>query len=220
MGKISILIGLATVTLWGCSAPNENETASSATADTTAITAATTSAAKEPPLDSATIMKNWHEYMTPGDIHKMLAASVGKWAVETTMWDPLHKDAAPDKSMGTSDTKMILNGLFQESTYSGTMMGMPFQGVGIIGFNNSRKLFSSTWVDNMGSGMMYLEGVYDSGSKAIVLKGKMTTPSMRKDQEIREVLKNVDDNSQLMEMYTTLDDGKEFKAMEIKYTRK
>jgi hypothetical protein len=31
-------------------------------------------------------MKAWQNYMTPGDIHKMLAASDGTWNEDITMW--------------------------------------------------------------------------------------------------------------------------------------
>ncbi len=38
--------------------------------------------------------------------------------------------------------------------------------------------------------------------------------------EIRETFKIIDDNTQMMEMFSQGPDGKEFKMMEIKYTRK
>ncbi len=38
--------------------------------------------------------------------------------------------------------------------------------------------------------------------------------------EIRETFKIIDDNTQMMEMFGNGPDGKEFKMMEIKYTRK
>ncbi len=31
-------------------------------------------------------MKAWMDYMTPGDIHKMLAKSDGDWDADMTMW--------------------------------------------------------------------------------------------------------------------------------------
>ncbi|WP_374463569.1 hypothetical protein [Chryseobacterium sp.] len=35
------------------------------------------------PVDSATAMKAWMEYSTPGEMHKMLAKSDGIWTGET-----------------------------------------------------------------------------------------------------------------------------------------
>lgn len=37
-------------------------------------------------VDSATAMKAWMDYATPGEPHKMMAASDGTWEGETTSW--------------------------------------------------------------------------------------------------------------------------------------
>jgi hypothetical protein len=31
-------------------------------------------------------MKKWMDYMTPGEMHKMLASHTGKWSAKTTFW--------------------------------------------------------------------------------------------------------------------------------------
>jgi hypothetical protein len=31
-------------------------------------------------------MKAWQDYMTPGDMHKMIASSDGTWNEDITMW--------------------------------------------------------------------------------------------------------------------------------------
>ena len=41
-----------------------------------------------------------------------------------------------------------------------------------------------------------------------------------KEMKVREVMKFIDENNQLMEMYMTPAAGKEFQTMEIKFTRK
>ena len=40
---------------------------------------------------SETEMKAWMEYMTPGDMHKLLAQQEGEWTTESKMWmvDPM-----------------------------------------------------------------------------------------------------------------------------------
>ena len=40
------------------------------------------------------------------------------------------------------------------------------------------------------------------------------------DTDIRETFKIIDENTQEMEMFVMTPDGKEFKTMNIKYTRK
>jgi len=169
-------------------------------------------------MDSAAMMKAWQEYMTPGDMQKMLAKADGAWDTEISYWvDP---SQPAQKSMGTCTNKMVLNGLYQESVFKGNMMGMPFEGHGTVGYDNAKKIFVSSWIDNMGSGIMNLQGTWDNASNSLVLKGTTTEPTTGKDTEVREVLKIIDNNNHVMEMYGAGPDGKEMKMMEIKFTRK
>jgi hypothetical protein len=168
--------------------------------------------------DSATAMKNWMAYATPGEIHKMLAKSNGAWATEITLWEA--PGGPSQKVMGSSVNKMIMGGKYQQSNYSGNMMGMPFEGLGTTAYDNMKKVLISTWIDNMGTGMMVLEGPWDEATKSATMTGKEVDPSIGKEISIREVFKVVDDNTQIMEMYKPAPDGQEFKTMEIKYTRK
>src|SRR5687767_6936424 len=161
-------------------------------------------------------MKAWTDYMTPGDVHKMMAKWDGKWKGDVTMW--MQPGAPPTKSTSTTVNKMIMRGRYQEGRHTGNMMGMPFEGVSTVGWDNARKVLVSTWIDNMGTGVMYMEGPWDAASKSATLKGKATDPMTGKEMDIREVFTIVDDNTQKMEMYCT-QKGQEFKTMEIVYTR-
>ena len=168
--------------------------------------------------DSATAMKNWMEYSTPGEIHKMLAKSDGAWKSELTMWD---KPGGPSmQATGTMTNRMIMGGRYQVSNFSATMMGMPFEGMSTVAYDNKKKVFISTWIDNFGTGLTTFEGTWDDATKSINSTGKMMEPSAGKELTVRETFKIVDDNTQVMEMYRPAPDGKEFKTMEVKYTRK
>lgn len=170
-----------------------------------------------PQLDSATKAKNWQEYMTPGDMQKMMAAWNGTWTGEVTVWmDP---SAPPMKSSTTAVNKMIMNGMYQESDHTGSFGGMPFMGKSITGFDNHRKVFVSSWIDNMGSGIMNMEGPWDAATKTATLKGKMVDGQTRQMTDYKQTFKIIDDKTQLMEMFVMMGD-KEIKTMEIKYTRK
>ena len=168
--------------------------------------------------DSATMMKNWQDYMTPGPVHKMMAKWDGTWNGDVTMW--MYPGAPEQKSKSTAVNKMIMNGLYQESTHTGNMMGMPFNGKSIVAYDIHKNEFMSTWIDNMGSGIMVLKGPWDEGTKTVTLKGTMTDAGTKGDVAVRETFKIIDDNNQEMEMFTMMPDGKEFKTMNIKFSRK
>ena len=162
-------------------------------------------------------MKAWQDYMTPGDVHKMIASSDGTWNEEVTMW--MTPGAPPSKSTATAENKMILGGRYQQSTTTGSFNGMPFEGQNLLAYDNAKKVFLSTWIDNMGTGMMEMQGTWDNASKTINFTGTAVDPMTGKDMNIRETFTLVDNNTQMMDMYAT-QDGKEYKTMEVKFTRK
>lgn len=156
-------------------------------------------------------------YSTPGEIHKMLAKTVGDWSCKVTTW--MEPGAPPTSSDAEAKNEMILGGRYLQSTSTGNFMGMPFEGIAITGYDNARKKFINTWIDNMGTGIMVLTGTWDEATKSIQFLGTMVDPMSGKDVPVREVLRFVDDKNQVMEMYSR-NAGKEFKTMEIKYTMK
>ncbi|HUR66444.1 MAG TPA: DUF1579 domain-containing protein, partial [Chitinophagaceae bacterium] len=120
----------------------------------------------------------------------------------------------------TAVTESIYGGLYSQSKNSGDMMGSPFQGVSTMGYDNLKKEFISTWIDNMGSGIMTMTGQYDAAAKKLNLSGKMMCMNGQ-EGNMREVFTFVDDDHQTLEMYgPDPATGKEYKNMEIKYTRK
>jgi len=195
----------------------KGKTAAAAGSDKTDSTAASS---EWKPVDSATAIKAWMEYSTPGEMQKMLAKSDGTWTGETTMW--MENGAKPMMSKSEETNKMMFGGRYQITNHKGDFMGMPFEGMSIVGYDNSKKKFVSTWIDNMGTGIMNGEGDWNASTKSVEFKGKMTDPSRPgKDCDFREVFTFVDDNTQKLEMYgPDSKTGKEYKTMEIKYTRK
>ena len=171
----------------------------------------------QPPMDSAAIMKACTDNMTPGDMHKMMATWAGKWDEQLSFWTA--PDAPAQSHTASAENKVILNGLYLQTLHKGDMFGMPFEGMGTMAYDNVKKVFVSTWVDNMGSGIMHLEGIWDDAGKTLTMKGKMSDPISCGEVDVKEITKVIDDNNHVMEMYTT-QAGKEFKSMEIKMTRK
>ncbi|MGQ0738341.1 MAG: DUF1579 domain-containing protein [Bacteroidota bacterium] len=170
-------------------------------------------------VDSATAMKAWMDYATPGDVHKMISGSDGAWNAEVTNW--MAEGAPPTTTMATANNKMIMDGRYQVTEFSGEMMGMPFNGMGILSYDNYKKTFTNVWIDNMGTGIMSMEGQWDDATKSMTLTGKYTNPANGMECEMKEVFTMTDNDNQKMEMWgpdqTT---GKQYKTMEIKFTRR
>lgn len=212
--KKLIMLFSAAVLLSAC---EKTKTADNANSDKTDTIAANS---EWKPVDSATATKAWMEYSTPGEMQQMIAKSDGNWTGETTMW--MENGGQPMTSKSEATNKMMFDGRYQMSTHKGNMMGMPFEGISILGYDNAKKKFVSSWIDNMGTGIMTLEGDWNPSTKSIEFKGKMTDPTRpEKDCNVREVFTFIDDNTQKMEMFgPDAKTGKEFKTMEIVFKRK
>jgi hypothetical protein len=167
------------------------------------------------PVDSATAMKSMMEAGTPGKEQAMLAKDNGTWKAEVTMWES--PEAAPMKSTGSLTNKMIMGGRYQLTTFKGDMMGMPFEGTSTTGYDNARKVWVSSWVDNMSTGIMNMEGTWDEATQTATYTGKMLCPANGKMCEMKQVMKKIDDKTEIMEMYgPDMKTGKQYKNMEMK----
>lgn len=215
MKRLVLTCCTATILLFAC---NNNKNA-----DATATTTDTTMSDKKEeawiPIDSATMMKSWMEYATPGPVHAMLAKSNGNWNAEVTNW--MAKGAPGQTSIASCVNSMVMDGRYQKSEFKGDFGGMPFNGMSLTAYDNYEKIFKSTWIDNMGTGIMMMQGPWDEASKSMTLTGSAINPANGKNCKMREVFKIVDDNTQVMEMYgPDPQTGEEYKSMEIKFTRK
>ncbi|OIQ22068.1 MAG: hypothetical protein BM557_01440 [Flavobacterium sp. MedPE-SWcel] len=171
----------------------------------------------EEPMDSIAMQEAWMEHMTPSDMHKMLAEETGEWNNEMSFW---MAPGAPEQNMeSTCAIKMILGGRYQETKYSGDMDGMPFEGMATVAYDNASKKFTSTWIDNMGTGMLVMTGTHDADSNTMNFTGEMVDGMTKKTRAVREVYTIVDENTRKMEMF--YDSGEnEYKSMEITMRRK
>ena len=161
-------------------------------------------------------MQVWMEYMTPGPMHEMLAKSVGDWKTVSKFW----MDPAGDPMIveGTGKTEMILGGRYQKMTHRSAMMGMQTEGISTIGYDNATEEFTMTWIDNIGTGTAIAKGKYNENTNSIIMNGTMVDPMSKQEMNIKQVLKFLDNDHQLLEMYLDYN-GQEFKSMEIEFTR-
>lgn len=162
------------------------------------------------------MQKLWMEYMTPGWAHKILAEHTGDWKAVMTFWmDP---KSEPTKSEGTATAEMILGGRYLQIKFKGTMMGMPYEGLSTDAYDNSKKVFINTWIDNTATGMMYSEGKYDKNTKTITYEGKTFNPMTKAEEKYRETMCYKDKDKMVMEVFS-YKDGKEYKSLIVEYTR-
>lgn len=94
------------------------------------------------------------------------------------------------------------------------MMGSPFTGIGVTGYDNHTKKYVSTWMDSMSTTILVFEGTASTDGKTITQESHYDTP-FKGPLTWRSVTEIVDDNTWSFEMFGTDKDGKEEKIMEI-----
>jgi hypothetical protein len=151
---------------------------------------------------------------TPGPAHKALDAFVGNWKAEVKCW--CEPGGSPNVSQGTAKASWTLNGHFLESEFHGEMMGKPFNGRSLMGYDNIKQTFNTVWVSDMQTSIFTSEGKGENGNKVITLEGKSNCPATgRKDIPMKTVFRVLSPDNYVFEMFN---DGA--KSMEITYTRK
>jgi hypothetical protein len=177
--------------------------------------------------DMQKMMTQMMELSKLNENHKLLADLAGTWSYTVKMWMNPDPNAKPEESKGTAVRKSMMDGRFFVVDVAGKMempgadgkkKEMTFKGMGIEGYDNVKKKFVGTWMDNMGTGVMMSEGDYDPATKTFTYASEYEAiPGMK--TKIREVVKIVDKDHHTFEWYEDRG-GKEAKTMEINYTRK
>ncbi len=167
--------------------------------------------------DKAEMMKKMEAAGTPGPAHKALEAFVGNWKAEVKCW--CEPGGAPQVSQGTAKANWILNGHFLEAEFHGEMMGKPFTGRSLMGYDNIKQTFNTVWVSDMQTSMLTSEGKGENGNKVITLEGNTTCPSTGpKNISIKTVFRVISPDKHVLEMFHG-SKGENAKTMEITYTR-
>jgi hypothetical protein len=180
--------------------------------DTQEVTPAPANATKDDPARQKLL-----EYATPGAAHEVLDAKIGKWNTSAKFW--MEPDAQPETLTGASETTWILDNRFIQESFAGTFRGDPFHGRGTTGYDNIKQKYVSSWVDSIATGILASEGSYDPGTRTFNYVGQAPDPIAGRYVPMRFVEKFVDADRWTVEMFMPGPDGKEFKSMEIVYTR-
>jgi hypothetical protein len=175
--------------------------------------------------DQGEMMAMMMEMAKPGENHKRMEELVGTWSYNVKWW--MSPESPPNEASGTTVTKSVMDGRYFISDHSskmqmpgsdGKVTEMEFRGMAIEGYDNAKKKFVASWIDNMGTGIMNLEGTYDAATRTLTYFADYEPmPGMK--IRVREVVKTVDKDHRTMEFFEDRG-GKDVKTMQIDYTRK
>ena len=180
--------------------------------------AATAQPAMDPAKEAA-MEATMQRLGSPGEGHKALEPLVGEWTY-TAQWQ-MSPDAPPETMTGTSTHQLIFGGRFLRQEVRGEAEGRPpFEGLGFTGYDNIRAEYQTVWFDNMATGMMRGAGQFDAAAKTLTDQGDFSCPITGEPHRwYRAAWTVVDQDHTTYESYSRTPEGREFKSMEIHYSR-
>ncbi|MHC5002786.1 MAG: DUF1579 domain-containing protein [Planctomycetota bacterium] len=175
------------------------------------------------------MMQEYMATLQPGPAHRALDPSIGSWDTTTKMWwgGP---GSEPVVTTGTAERKWILDGRFmlEEMTSeimmpdpsTGQMKAMPWQGMGLFGYDNYRKMYVGAWADSMSTALLRSTGSADPSGTVFTYYGEMDEPMLGVvGRMVKYVTKRVSENTEIFSIYD-LHAGNDYKVLEITYRRK
>lgn len=175
-------------------------------------------ASSAPPMspEEAAMMAAYQKAGAPGKQHAELAKTAGDYTLSIRSWEK--PGAPPSEEHGTATRKMTLDGRVLVETVQATMHGQPFTGHGMTGYDNASGKWWSTWNDSMSTGLMVSEGNCDDEG-ACTFTGSWNDPVTKGKVRARMVTRWINPRTETFAMYAPGPDGKEYKMMEMTYSR-
>ena len=167
---------------------------------------------------SEALVETWAQYAMPGEHHQLLEKMAGSWhaAIKYRMT----ADSPIVESEGACERKWILGKRFLLEEFDGGDLGMPFQALAIYGYDSFEKKYTSVWVDTMSTALTTNLGTCQEGCKRITFVGLHGDPWTGVKRHSRGITRFISDSKHALELHEPGQDGKEFKILEIIYTRK
>lgn len=153
----------------------------------------------------------------PGPYHDNFKPLVGDWSVTVQYWAT--SGATPIQSEAVATKKLILGGRFLEESFRGESNGETFTVLAMLGYDGAKNKYSGNWVDTRSTGFHLSTGSCDESGKTITMMETLTDAKGGKIGHNRTVIRVINDSKHVVEMHLAGADGKEYKSLEIAYTR-
>jgi hypothetical protein len=150
--------------------------------------------------------------------HKFLHKDVGTW--DATMRIFPAEGAEPIESKGTETSELFQGGMWLVSQFKGEIFGMPFSGMGTMGYDPVDKKYVGTWVDSISPHLTLLKGEYDPASKTLTSIAEGRDFQTGQVTQSKHITRYIDENTRTFEIHAKEGGEKERKVLEIHYKRR
>ena len=130
-------------------------------------------------------------------------------------WDALVQ-AGEASEKGTYSCELGMNGLWLTSDFDGQLMGAPYQGHEVLGWDPDKKKYVGCWVDSMTSALTLTEGTWDEAKQSLTMES--LAPDPMTGQKMVNVTQFQGDDQHVFRMHSGSLDSPPM--MTITYTRR
>ena len=156
----------------------------------------------------------------PGKHHRLFERMVGEWETTTRIYMG-GPDGPAMSSTGTATYSWRVPGKWMTFHAKGTMMGTPMETWGVLGYDNFKQKYVSSWHDNLGTVLLHSEGTLDLTGKELMMWGSMDEPMTgQTDKTVRYHYKFTDKDTMIFEVHDLHIGQGKTKVIEMVFTRK
>jgi hypothetical protein len=150
--------------------------------------------------------------------HKFLHKDVGTWDATMKMFPA--EGAEPIESKGSETNELFDGGMWLVSRFQGDILGMPFTGMGTIGYDPIDKKYVGTWIDSISPHLTLIKGEYDAATKTLTSVAEVRDFRTGQVTQSKHITRYIDDNTRIFEIHAKEGGEKERKVLEIHYKRR
>jgi hypothetical protein len=167
--------------------------------------------------DNESLIANMVQYAMPAPQHRLLDRMAGKW--KTSVKYKMSAGSPVVESEGGCEREWILGNRFLREEFDGGDLALPFKALAVYGYDRFEKKYTSVWIDSLNTAITTYLGTCEQPCDVINFVGTHGDPWTGVKRPSRGVTRFVDDKTHVVELYEAGRDGREFKILEVTYTR-
>ena len=174
-----------------------------------------------PALDLPSYKKMVESQRPSYDKNGVLMRLIGEWHSKEAFWAV--PGVEPKWTKGITRNEMTLDDRFLSCVFVGELdvggNDAMINGRGLIGYDNTKRSFTSVWADTLTTSLMTGAGKYDPKTKSINETGQFTNPLTGAESRFRSELQFTDHDGYKRTMFVVGKSGKETRLMEFDFSK-
>lgn len=168
--------------------------------------------------DPDALIETLLRHVMPTPQHKLLNPMAGRWVASIRY--RMGPEAEVVETTCAAERKWVLGGRFLMEEMEGGNLVLPFRGLGLFGYDVFEQKHTSAWMDTMNTAVLFNLGTYDKTNDLVNFAGEYKDPWTGTKKKERGLLRFLGQDKHILEIHVAEPEGREFKMIEITYTRK